>query len=55
MNNNELKEFILDHKIIVICRQIYGDNLLNLARALHSGGINLMEVTFDQSDEKCME
>ncbi|AOT69647.1 bifunctional 4-hydroxy-2-oxoglutarate aldolase/2-dehydro-3-deoxy-phosphogluconate aldolase [Geosporobacter ferrireducens] len=49
------KNFILENKIITICRRIYGDKLLKLVEALHKGGINLVEVTFDQSDSQCME
>ena len=39
---------ILDEKMIAIVRGIYGEDCLNLARALHAGGVNLLEVTFDQ-------
>ena len=39
---------ILDEKAIAIVRGIYGEDCLNLARALHTGGVNLLEVTFDQ-------
>lgn len=41
---------IIENKIIAICRGIYGEDLLNLAKALYRGGIRLMEVTFDQND-----
>lgn len=40
---------VLDNKLIAIVRGIYGKDCLKLAAALHSGGIELMEVTFDQS------
>lgn len=53
--NNNTTDFILDSKIITICRRLYGEKLLKLAEALHKGGINLLEVTFDQSDAKGME
>ena len=39
---------ILDEKVIAIVRGIYGEDCLNLARALHAGGVNMLEVTFDQ-------
>lgn len=42
---------ILDEKIIAIVRGFYGEDCLNLAKALHNGGVNLMEVTFDQLDK----
>lgn len=48
-------EYIEKYKIICICRRVYGDNLLKLAHAMHDGGLRMMEVTFDQSDEKCEE
>ena len=43
---------ILDEKVIAIVRGFYEEECLNLAKALHAGGINLMEVTFDQRDHK---
>lgn len=39
---------ILDEKVIAIVRGIYGEDCMNLAKALHKGGVNLLEVTFDQ-------
>jgi len=41
--------------VIAICRKIYGEDLLRLADALEQGGVQLMEVTFDQSDPHCLE
>ena len=40
---------VLDKKIVVIVRGVYGEDCLKLAQALCAGGIELMEVTFDQS------
>ena len=40
---------VLDNKIIVIVRGVYGEDCLKLAKALCKGGIKLLEVTFDQS------
>lgn len=40
--------------VIAICRKIYGQDLLRLAEALEQGGVQLMEVTFDQSDPDCL-
>ena len=48
-------DFIEKYKIICICRKIYGEELLALARALRSGGIRMMEVTFDQADPECIK
>ena len=39
---------ILDEKVIAIVRGIYDEECLRLAQALHAGGVNLLEVTFDQ-------
>ena len=41
---------VLEHKLIAIVRGVYGQDCLNLAKALWAGGIRLLEVTFDQSD-----
>ncbi len=43
-------EYIEKYSVICICRKLYGDELLNLAKALSNGGVKLIEVTFDQSD-----
>ncbi len=43
-------EKVIQKKIIAIVRGVYGEDCVNLAKALHAGGIELMEVTFDQSD-----
>lgn len=48
-------EYIEKHKIICICRKIYGEDLLRLARAMYDGGIRLMEVTFDQANPEALE
>lgn len=47
-------EFIEKHKLIVVCRRIYGHDLEKLAAALFKGGVRLMEVTFDQQDPDCI-
>lgn len=41
---------ILDEKIIAIVRGYTEEECLKLAKALSDGGVNLMEVTFHQSD-----
>lgn len=43
---------ILDEKVIAIVRGIYDEECLNLAKALHEGGVNLLEVTFDQKSHE---
>ena len=40
---------VLDKKIIAIVRGVYEEDCVNLAKALYKGGIELLEVTFDQS------
>lgn len=40
---------VLDKKIVAIVRGVYGQDALDLASALYAGGIELLEVTFDQS------
>ena len=40
---------VLDKKIIAIVRGVYGTDCVNLAKALYAGGVEMMEVTFDQS------
>ena len=41
---------ILDEKVIAIVRGFYEEECLQLAKALQAGGVNLLEVTFDQKD-----
>ena len=43
---------ILDEKVIAIVRGYYDEECLNLAKALHAGGVNLLEVTFDQKSHE---
>lgn len=52
---NEVVKFIEDHKVLVICRGFYGDNLLKIISALYAGGIRMAEVTFDQADPNAIE
>ena len=40
---------VLEKKIVAIVRGVYGQDCVNLAKALYAGGVELMEVTFDQS------
>ena len=43
-------EKITEKKVIAIVRGIYGEECLGLAKALHEGGVDLLEATFDQLD-----
>lgn len=45
----EVIKRINETKLICIVRGVYGEDCLNLARALCAGGIELLEVTFDQN------
>ena len=47
--NNFVKEF-LEKKVIVICRGIAEQEIVNVATALYNGGIRFMEVPFNQAD-----
>ena len=49
------KEFMEEKKLVCIIRRIYGEELLRLAAALHKGGVELIECTFDQADPHCAE
>ena len=44
-----VKEF-LDKKVIMVCRGIAEDEIVNVAKALYDGGICFMEVPFDQKN-----
>ena len=45
MRADEVYEAIRRHKIIVIVRGVSGDKIVDIANALHAGGIRLMEIT----------
>lgn len=45
---------VKENKIIAIVRGVYGEDCLNLAKALYAGGIKLLEVTFDQSKPEAL-
>lgn len=46
---------VLDKKIVAIVRGVYDEDCVNLAKALYAGGIELLEVTFDQSKPEALE
>ena len=50
----QIIERVLENKIIAIVRGVYGEDCLNLAKALCEGGIKLLEVTFDQSKPEAL-
>ena len=45
----QLIQKVLDKKIVAIVRGVYGEDCVKLAHALYEGGIELLEVTFDQA------
>ena len=45
----EIIKKVLEKKVVAIVRGVYGEDCLKLAKALHAGGVDLLEVTFDQS------
>ena len=53
--SDSVYEAIQRRKIIAICRRIYGRDLLELTDALLTGGVCMIEVTFDQSDKECIK
>ena len=49
-----VKEF-LEKKVIVVCRGIAEEEIVNVAQALYDGGISFMEVPFDQKNPDTFE
>lgn len=49
---SEIIKKIEEKKVIAIVRGIYDQECLNLAKALHAGGVDMMECTFDQVSEE---
>ncbi len=52
--NQFMKEFF-ESKVIVICRGIAEEEIVNVASALYDGGIRFMEVPFNQADPSTFE
>lgn len=47
--NQFVKEY-LESKVIVVCRGIAEEEIVNVAQAMYEGGIRFMEVPFNQAD-----
>ena len=47
--NQFVKEYI-ESKVIVVCRGIAEEEIVNVAKAMYDGGIRFMEVPFNQAD-----
>lgn len=52
--NQFVKEYF-DKKIIVVCRGIAEEEIVNVAQALYDGGISFMEVPFNQKNPESFE
>jgi len=48
-------ELVKEHKIIAILREIEEDKIIETVKALHKGGIRLLEITFDQKSPNKIE
>ena len=55
MQANEVREAILEKKLIAIVRGIERGKIIKTVNALLRGGISLVEITLDQSDERKMQ
>ena len=52
--NKFLKEFY-ENKIIVVCRDVQEEEIVNVAKALYNGEIRFMEVPFNQANPETFE
>ena len=50
MLREETIRIIEEKKVIAIVRGVYGEEILRLAQALHEGGVDVLEATFDPLD-----
>ncbi|GMG95346.1 bifunctional 4-hydroxy-2-oxoglutarate aldolase/2-dehydro-3-deoxy-phosphogluconate aldolase [Tepidimicrobium xylanilyticum] len=50
----ETRKAIESEKLIAIIRGIYGEDLVELSKALYEGGIRCLEITYDQTDENTL-
>ena len=50
--NTETVDRILEHKIIVVMRDLPEDRLIKAAEAMYEGGIRIMEVPFSSSGKR---
>ena len=50
MLREETIRIIEEKKVIAIVRGLYGEEILRLAQALHAGGVDVLEATFDPLD-----
>ena len=51
MIQEQVKDFILQEKLVVLFRRVPVEKMGELAKALVRGGVKILEVTFDQEAE----
>ena len=47
--------FIKEHRLVSISRQVYGQDLLEAAKRILKSGIHCLEITFDQASKDCLK
>ncbi len=58
MNQSEQEKFLeefRERKVIVVCRGVAEEEIVNVAQAMYDGGIHFMEVPFNQSEPSSFE
>lgn len=50
-----VKDFIIENKLIAIARKVAKEDIANTAKALYDGGVRSLEITFDQSNPNCIK
>ena len=55
MTKEQTIKELIEKKIMVVVRGIYGEELLKLATALQAGGIKCFEITYDPADPNTLE
>lgn len=53
--NNETLKFIHKNKLVAIARDIDPKDIVDAAQGLYDGNIRMMEITYNQKSERCIE
>ncbi len=53
--DNKTIQSIREHRIVAIARNIDPKDMINVAQALYDGNIRLIEITFNQKSDRCIE
>jgi 2-dehydro-3-deoxyphosphogluconate aldolase/(4S)-4-hydroxy-2-oxoglutarate aldolase len=53
--SNEIVETIKTNKLVAIARKVRVNAIVATAKALYDGGIRLLEITFDQASDTCIQ